>query len=303
MRRAVPALFTVLLLLLALVPVALAEDNELNVAVMKFEDVKVNHWWSGDWDVGDQFTVLVTDGLVGKGKFQVMERARLDQIMSEQHLQTSGAVDESTAVQIGKLLGVRVMILGSVTDFRMVGASGLSIGGFGVGLQQGIVKLSARLVDVQTGQILASAKGEGTASGASFDGHMSGISFRTSQFRQTTLGNASTKAVDQLANDLASKIEASTAKIQAAAAAPVLTGKVAAVLSPTQVIIDLGKDRGIKKGAAFNIFRLQQVPGLSAPVRVPVGSLKVTSVDQAASVCSVAQLESPVQVGDVVEAQ
>ncbi|MGE5623495.1 MAG: CsgG/HfaB family protein [Methanocella sp.] len=303
MRRAFPVLTMALLLLLASVPAAQAEGDEISVAVMPFEDVKINQWWDGNWDIGDQFSVLVTDALVGKGKFKVMERTRLAEIMAEQRLQVSGAVDESTAVQLGKLLGVRLMVLGSVTEFRQSGATGLSFGQFGLGLQQASTKLSARLVDVQTGQILAASKGDGQATGASFNLRLSGVSFATSQFRSTTLGQAATKAVDLLVNDLVGKIEANAAKLQYAEAAPALSGRVVAILGPTQVIIDLGKDRGVKKGTAFQIFRLQQVPGLSAPVRVPVGALKVTSVDQAASVCSVTQTESQIQVGDVVEAQ
>lgn len=300
MRRALLALAVAALLLLGLVPSALAEE-QLNIAIMKFEDVKVDHWWSGSWDVGDQFTVLVTDGIVNKGKFNVMERARIDEIMAEQNFQSGDAVDESTAVQLGKLLGVRVVVLGSVTDFSMKGASGISVGGFGLGLQKGSVQLSARVVDVETGRILASAKGEGSASGASFDAHLSGISFNTEKFQNTTLGKASTKAVSQLVTDLAKKIEENSAKITAAAAAPKLTGKVMAVLGPNQVVIDLGKNRGVKKGQVFQIFRMQMIQGLSAPVRIPVGALKITSVDNEASVCEVTQTQQPVQAGDALE--
>lgn len=293
--------WAVLAVLLAVVPAALAEDP-VSIAVMDFEDAKLNNWWGWDWNVGQQFTVLVTDALLEKDKFQIMERSRLEEIMAEQNLQMSGAVDESTAVQIGKLLGVRLMVLGSVTEFQMTGASGLSIGGFGLGLQKASVKLSARLVDVQTGQILASSKGEGSASGASISGSLSGVGFNTEKFRSTTLGKASVKAVESLTKDLVGKIESSIDKVQSAQAVTKLSGKVAAVLSPAQVVIDLGSKKGVRKGQTFNVFRLQTVPGLSQPVRVPVGVIKVSSVDPEAAVASVTQTESEIQAGDAIEA-
>lgn len=222
--------------------------------------------------------------------------------MKEQGFQTSGAVDASTAVEIGKLLGVRVLILGSVTEFNLSGISGLSFGGFGLGVQKASVKLNARMVDVQTGEILAAIKGEGTASGGSFAARLAGIGFGTSEFRETTLGKASTQAVAQLVNELTAKIELNAAKLEASAATR-LIGKVLAVLSPTQVIIDLGQDKGVRKGQVFNVFRLQVVPGLAAPVRVPVGVIKLQSVDPAAAVAVVTEKSGDFQVGDVVEAQ
>ncbi|MDI6871742.1 MAG: CsgG/HfaB family protein [Bacillota bacterium] len=94
-----------------------------------------------------------------------MERTRLEQIMKEQNFQAGTAVDESTAVQLGRVLGVRLMVLGAVTEFNVRGISGLSVGNIGLGVQTASAKVSARLVDVQTGEILAAVKGEGNASG------------------------------------------------------------------------------------------------------------------------------------------
>ncbi len=87
-----------LLIALLVAPAGLAADERISVAVMDFEDAQVqsNRWWKEHWEVGRQFTELVTSALVGKGNFKVIERTRLDQIMKEQGFQTSGAVDTST---------------------------------------------------------------------------------------------------------------------------------------------------------------------------------------------------------------
>lgn len=47
--------------------------------------------------------------------FSVVERSQIDVILQEQGLSVSGAIDESKAVDIGKLLGVDAMILGTLS--------------------------------------------------------------------------------------------------------------------------------------------------------------------------------------------
>jgi TolB-like protein len=49
------------------------------------------------------------------GGVRVIERAQLDKVMEEQAFQVSGLVDVDTAVELGKLLGVEYVGLGSVS--------------------------------------------------------------------------------------------------------------------------------------------------------------------------------------------
>ncbi|MBI5050410.1 MAG: hypothetical protein HZC11_05975 [Nitrospirae bacterium] len=50
--------------------------------------------------------------------FQVIERQSMERVLSEQKLQMSGLVDASTAVQIGKMVGVDAVVLGNVTTVQ-----------------------------------------------------------------------------------------------------------------------------------------------------------------------------------------
>lgn len=50
--------------------------------------------------------------------YSIVERRRVDQVLSEQRLGASGAVEPRTARKLGKLLGVDAFVLGSVTEFR-----------------------------------------------------------------------------------------------------------------------------------------------------------------------------------------
>ncbi len=47
--------------------------------------------------------------------YDVIERDQLERIMKEQRLSLSGALDESSAAEVGKLLGLDVMIMGNVS--------------------------------------------------------------------------------------------------------------------------------------------------------------------------------------------
>jgi TolB-like protein len=84
----------------------------------------------------DGLTSAMNSELINTGKFRVMERSQMDGILQEQGFQQSGACDgQECAVQVGKLLSVDQMVLGTIAK---VGNT---------------YTLSARLVDVQTGEV------------------------------------------------------------------------------------------------------------------------------------------------------
>ena len=80
--------------------------------------------------------------------YQVIERASLDKILSEQKLQTSGITDPATAAQIGKVLGIDAVVLGNVTTSNSTKVSGGFMGlGSGVSSAQVISNASMKVVD------------------------------------------------------------------------------------------------------------------------------------------------------------
>ncbi|MBD3391647.1 MAG: hypothetical protein GF418_06325 [Chitinivibrionales bacterium] len=68
-------------------------------------------------------------------RFDVVERSRMDDILKEQGFQQTGCTDEACAIEIGQLLNVKAIALGSVDK---VGST---------------ISVTARLVDVSTGKI------------------------------------------------------------------------------------------------------------------------------------------------------
>src|ERR1700741_5004130 len=150
---------------------AAAQSSRPTIAVLNFDYGTLNHWWSGTQDIGEGISDLIVDELVNDGSFRVIERKRLDAILAEQNFSNSERADPSakTIAQIGKALGVKYLIVGSVTKFGTE-QSNKSFGGGGFGSAFGVgnvgtskgkanVAVTARIIDVTTGEIMASAKG------------------------------------------------------------------------------------------------------------------------------------------------
>jgi curli biogenesis system outer membrane secretion channel CsgG len=158
---------------------------EFPVAAGAYEGWNGWHGGGGETHIGSALQELMTTALMeeGSGKVRLIERKRLEEILGEQKLGSSGLVDESTAVSMGKLVGVRYMITGKVTRFAYK-KSGFSSGwgtaallskvAPGLGAAASVAgdvhvakatfsgRLDCRLIDVQTGEILATATDEGT---------------------------------------------------------------------------------------------------------------------------------------------
>lgn len=282
-------------------PAAAQIDNTLTVAVLNFDMANVRQWWSWSWDVSDGISGLVAEALVGKGDYKVLEREQLKSILAEQDFGKSGRVDESKAVEIGKLLGARLLIFGTVNEFDYASTGGIKILGVTLSGSKAVTSLSGRIVDAMTGEILGSVSGQGEEKGTSFSlNTYMGLSFSAKEFKNSTVGKSVDAAISTFASAAAAKIGEVSGKLAAAAQRQSITGVVLAVI-PDGVIINLGSSAGVMKGQYFDVFRLTYVPGLMDPVRIPVGMLKIISSDPGAAV---GQMEpgasSPVQVGDVV---
>jgi Curli production assembly/transport component CsgG len=86
-------------------------------------------------------TEALSDELMKTGRIRVMERSQMEKILKEQGFQQSGACDGSgCAVEVGKLLSINRMVVGTLGKLGSAWT------------------FSVRGVDVQTGEILGSAR-------------------------------------------------------------------------------------------------------------------------------------------------
>ena len=163
----------ILISLAALTLCVQAAAERKRIAVLDFDFAGVQQWWGGNnWDIGAGIADIVINDLVEDGSFRVIERRAINDILAEQEFSNSNRADPSTAARIGKLLGVDAIVIGSITEFgaekkeSTIGGIGGGWGGFGgakVGKSEGKanVAINARVVDIETGEILAVARGEG----------------------------------------------------------------------------------------------------------------------------------------------
>ena len=81
--------------------------NTKNIAVTPFHHDYVN--------LADKIEASISNQRInGKPYFKVINRTDLNKIIAEQKIQNSGLIDESTAVEVGNLLGAQAIISGSV---------------------------------------------------------------------------------------------------------------------------------------------------------------------------------------------
>ncbi len=320
MKRLAPAL------LLALVTTnALAQaPARKRVAVLDFDYATVHSYvtdiWGSDVVIGKGIADMLVTELVRNGTFSVIERKQLDRVLGEQNFQQSGRADASTAARLGRLLGVDAIIIGSITQFGRddkklgvgAGAGGVRVGGIGLGgvgrrSAKAVVAIDARIVSIETAEILgvAQGKGESKRSGLTLAGGVAGgggavggvVDMSSSNFGGTILGEATRAAVDSLLTELV-------------AAGPKIEGTVAAIsalvadVSGSELVINVGTTNGVKVGAEYPVVRPGREIKDPATGRVlrrtttPVGKIKITSADEASAVGTLTG--GPAQVGDCV---
>ncbi len=82
--------------------------EKMRIAVMDFQGKGVSKATS------DNVAELIRGEMINSGKFLVVERAQMDKILKEQGLQQSGCTDVSCAVEVGKVLSARKILVGTV---------------------------------------------------------------------------------------------------------------------------------------------------------------------------------------------
>jgi len=189
-----------------------AQSKRPTVAVMDFDYGTVDNWW-GQYDIGKGMADQVVDALVNDGTFRVIERKKLDTVLAEQDFAQSDRADPSAAklAKIGKVLGVKYIIAGSITKFSNESRGGaVRVKGIGIGGKKAKseVALTARVIDATTGEIMISAKGLGESNkggGASFSSGGFGVGTNSEEWRTSGLGEAQEKACNAFVTALVAK--------------------------------------------------------------------------------------------------
>ena len=178
--------------------------------------------------------MLITS-LVKSGKFELIERTQIEKILNEQKLGMSGIIDESTAAEVGKLLGAEYVIFGVLTS-----TTKQNIDKFAYILVVVETSIDVRVVDAVTGKIIvaeqASGKSESKLVKTSDGTVVSGAVDYNSEYAR-----AAQNAVDSVGEKIGTLFP--------------LLGYVVQV-EGTNITIDIGEERGANSGDSFIAIRV-----------------------------------------------
>ena len=104
------------------------------IAIIDFEGIGVTK------DEARALTQRLTSEMIVLEEYQIVERSEMKRLLSEQKFQYSGCVDIACAVDIGKLIGAKYMVIGSVSKLGSA------------------YSLDSRMISVETGEAYISGK-------------------------------------------------------------------------------------------------------------------------------------------------
>ncbi len=113
---------------------SITEDGKKKIAVIEFSDLDGNVTQFGKYLAEELITRLFRTK-----KFEVVERQLLNKIISEQKLSITGMIDENSAKELGRILGVDAIVSGTITDLVTD------------------LKVNARIISTETGKVFGVA--------------------------------------------------------------------------------------------------------------------------------------------------
>ena len=219
------------------------------VAVLKLENKTKTPLPDASWQIGEGLTEMLTTELFKTGRFVIVERAALADIVREQELGQTGLVQKETAVKVGEVLGAQMLITGAITEFEASsggGGSGVNVRGINLQLRGNTahVAVDIRLVDASTGQILRSHSAEATAqeTGIAILATRRQTTLGSDAFQKTPLGQATREAVAKAIDFIVNAMETVP-----------WTGRVVQTKGK-EIYVNAGANANLRPGATFGAY-------------------------------------------------
>ena len=280
--------------LILLATIAGTASAKMRIAVLEFQNnaTEAKEITEG---VRRGITDMLTTELVKTGAFTVYERSRIEAVAKEQKLSASGLVDPTTAVSLGRLVGVEAIVTGAITEFSTKTSGGfIPLGGFtgvAVGSSTAKVALDLRVVRVQTGEVVSVVRETGTADRSAGGVMISGLTFAEGE-SGGMLSAATYNAIQKIAVRLRQMVSGSSYHVLS--------------YSGDTVTVDGGMSQGIQPGQMLAVY-LEGMPivGLKGEIlgieKNYLAILKAKDVQNAYSKCDILRMEGAPARGDFVE--
>jgi len=108
--------------------------------------------------------------LLATNRFKIVDRKNIAELMNEVNFGASGAVSAGSVAKFGKVVGARLIVTASITDFEDSGGSKGGAGAGGTGILAGLggatkktyMAINLEVIDVETSEIVASEQIDAT---------------------------------------------------------------------------------------------------------------------------------------------
>jgi curli biogenesis system outer membrane secretion channel CsgG len=252
MRKAIHCLAIAAALSLAMPGSGFAQ-GKIKIAIWEFENHAETSWWFHN-DMGpaarNTIDTEFSENKLLSDKFSVVERDKLALVMKEQGLGASGAVDPASAAKVGKILGVKYIVLGGIDKFN-IDKTGGGFGGIGGSMTQAKCTINLRMIDSTTAERVFSLSAEDQVKKGG------GFALGASASKQSEWGIAS-EAIQKAAKAVVAKLTTGDYMARLSNAnnpTGVLEGKVIKV-EGTRAWINMGAESGIKVGDHFTVWNI-----------------------------------------------
>lgn len=205
-------------------------DNNSSTGTFKVTD-STGATYESEWNTSggtvpvNGIEAIVTDTMNRAGRFRLVERAALSDVLGEQDLATSGRVAQPSGAATGQVLGAELLMQVVITDYEentsgsSSGVGGLFrkvplVGGVGLKSGQGRVGLNFRLIDATTSEVMYTKQVESvikesgfTVTGAGWTGDALLGGF-VSNYAKTPIGQAVIAGINKGVFDVVKEIGA-----------------------------------------------------------------------------------------------
>lgn len=286
------------------------EDGDADMGLPEFKglkhaigvkDFENEAGWRGEWDLGQNLSAMLESALFDTGRFVLVEREKLRDVIMEQDLVASGRAAQAKEIaETGKLRPAKYLATGAITEVdggQSGGEGGFRVKGFRIGLGKtdAQVTIIAKIIDTTSGEIVSKKRIVGKPSGMRLSVGYSGADWGgdVGGFKETPLGQAAQDCIVQAARFFAETMEEMP-----------FEGSVIKTGDNNQVIINRGSAYGLEVGQEL----VMETEGsvlmdpdtgeiLDKEEGEVIGRLRVAKVKEKVGYCDVIEGESEPETG------
>src|SRR6476646_2972065 len=264
--------FRLLTALLACAALAPAQKKAMMVEEFDYSTVMtaVQAVFGTQMNIGQGIQAMLVKRVAEGGKYTVIERKKIANVMKEQDFNASNRVKQGSGARVGQIRGADLTLMGDIVVFgrddrKVSGAAGAIVPGAG-GVAGGyksdskaVVVLAYRMVDTETSEVVASgeargeskrtSKGFGAAMFAGGVGAGGGFNMTSSNFAETIIGEATMDAVNKLSQQIAAGPTTGSGDSREND-----LDAIVADVDGANLTINAGSAAGLAKGQTFTIY-------------------------------------------------